>query len=322
MSQSDDSRVLASGVDEEPVAANERQFQGWQYPLFYTLAVAYTVLHLASLNLYPIETWTFRIVHIAGALVLGFGFMSARGWGGGATSPGLPLWAKGLLVPATACIAWAGVGIGYTWFAFVSTGQVQPPQWAVAHLGPALAAGSILALLVSWFAPPSPERVAGADWLLLTAAVIVAAFLLYSLDNLALRMRAGTPFADPQNAWVATVGVGLIMELTRRVAGLALVAISGIFVLYGFVGPLLPGFLEHQGYAVDRFFTYIYTDNGILGPTTAVSSTYIILFITFAAFLQASKVGDYFVNFALPWPGGAPGGPPRGGGFGRGAWGC
>jgi len=35
-----------------------------------------------------------------------------------------------------------------------------------------------------------------------------------------------------------------------------------------------------------------------------VSSTYIILFIIFAAFLQASKVGEYFVNFAfgLCWP--------------------
>ena len=53
---------------------------------------------------------------------------------------------------------------------------------------------------------------------------------------------------------------------------------------------------------------------GILGPTTAVSSTYIILFITFAAFLQASRVGDYFVNFAFAAAGRARGGPGQGGG--------
>src|SRR5690554_7848821 len=62
---------------------------------------------------------------------------------------------------------------------------------------------------------------------------------------------------------------------------------------------------------MQRFFTYIYTDNGILGPTTAVSSTYIILFITFAAFLQASRVGDYFVNFAFAAAGRSRGGPAK-----------
>jgi TRAP transporter 4TM/12TM fusion protein len=42
-----------------------------------------------------------------------------------------------------------------------------------------------------------------------------------------------------------------------------------------------------------------------------VSSTYIILFIIFAAFLQASKVGDYFVNFAFAAAGRARGGPAK-----------
>jgi TRAP transporter 4TM/12TM fusion protein len=42
-----------------------------------------------------------------------------------------------------------------------------------------------------------------------------------------------------------------------------------------------------------------------------VSSTYIILFITFAAFLQASRVGDYFVNFAFAAAGRARGGPAK-----------
>ena len=99
--------------------------------------------------------------------------------------------------------------------------------------------------------------------------------------------------------WSAIVGVALILELTRRVAGLALPIVAFVFILYSFVGPWLPGFLSHRGYAIDRFFSYIYTDNGILSDPVAVSSTYIILFIIFSAFLSASKVGDYFVNFAF-----------------------
>jgi len=66
----------------------------------------------------------------------------------------------------------------------------------------------------------------------------------------------------------------------------------------------LPGVLNHRGYAPARFFAFLYTDNGVLGPTTSISSTYIILFITFAAFLQASRVGEYFVNFAFAAAGG------------------
>ena len=84
-----------------------------------------------------------------------------------------------------------------------------------------------------------------------------------------------------------------------------------MFLTYVFAGPYLPGFLGYPGLSVQRFFSQVYTDAGILGPTTAVSSTYIILFIIFAAFLQASKVGDYFVNFAFAAAGRARGGPAK-----------
>ena len=94
-------------------------------------------------------------------------------------------------------------------------------------------------------------------------------------------------------------------------AGLALVVISAVFLVYVFAGQHLPGFLGYPGLSVQRFFSQVYTDAGILGPTTAVSSTYIILFIIFAAFLQASKVGDYFVNFAFAAAGRARGGPAK-----------
>jgi TRAP-type uncharacterized transport system fused permease subunit len=107
-------------------------------------------------------------------------------------------------------------------------------------------------------------------------------------------------------------GTAMILELTRRVAGLALVIITFIFLAYTFTAHLLPGILADQNaYTWQRFFGHVYSDAGILGPTTAVSSTYIILFIIFAAFLQASKVGDYFVNFAFAAAGRARGGPAK-----------
>ncbi|MGO3701535.1 TRAP transporter permease, partial [Halomonas sp.] len=129
--------------------------------------------------------------------------------------------------------------------------------------------------------------------------------------NTNMRMSTGTSFAPPGISWAAIAGSLLILELTRRVAGLALVVISAVFLVYVFAGQYLPGFLGYPGLSVQRFFSQVYTDAGILGPTTAVSSTYIILFIIFAAFLQASKVGDYFVNFAFAAAGRARGGPAK-----------
>ncbi|MGL6213945.1 TRAP transporter permease, partial [Billgrantia desiderata] len=155
----------------------------------------------------------------------------------------------------------------------------------------------------------SSRSVHWADAVLIVASIIVAAYLLFVLQR--WRMAAGTPFAGQTEFLVSAIGVALIMELTRRVAGLALIVITAVFLVYAFAGPYLPGLLEHRGYSPQRFFTYLYTDNGILGATTAVSSTYIILFITFAAFLQASRVGDYFVNFAFAAAGRARGGPAK-----------
>jgi TRAP-type uncharacterized transport system fused permease subunit len=71
-------------------------------------------------------------------------------------------------------------------------------------------------------------------------------------------------------AFAATAGAALILELTRRVAGLALVIITGVFLVYTFTAHLLPGILSiDNAYTWQRFFGHVYSDAGILGPTTA-----------------------------------------------------
>ena len=73
----------------------------------------------------------------------------------------------------------------------------------------------------------------------------------------------------------------------------------------------MPGIFEHRGYEAKRFFSYIFTDNGILSAPVAISSTYIILFVIFAAFLQTTRVGEYFVNLAFAAAGHKRGGPAK-----------
>ncbi len=146
------------------------------------------------------------------------------------------------------------------------------------------------------------------DWLFILLSIACAGYVAYFIDE--LQFRAGALY-EPGDVVAGAIGTLLILEMTRRTAGLALPIIAGLFILYCFVGPWLPGMLYHKGYDFGFFFSYIYSDQGIFGVTTQVSSTYIVLFITFGAFLTASKAGDYMNDLAVSLVGWARGGPAK-----------
>jgi TRAP transporter 4TM/12TM fusion protein len=301
---------IAAGVDAEVFTANQRIFSGSLGLTFAAACILYTTFHIFVMNFYPLETWLYRLIHVSGGLTLGFIFFSARAFPDelGHKERVTPLeWI--LLLPAAALIftALGQIVLAIATGDLVQTGAPKDKMlWTFSY---PIIAGTTLALLVSWLSPVRDRgRIALPDILLAVAAVTVGAYIISHAEF--LRMRAQV-FPHVNDMYAAIAGIMLILELTRRLAGLALVVIVGVFIAYGFIGPWLPGVLEHRGYAPERFFAFIYTDNGILGPTTAISSTYIILFITFAAFLQASRVGEYFVNFAFAAAGGTRGGPAK-----------
>ncbi|MEE4187741.1 MAG: TRAP transporter fused permease subunit [Roseobacter sp.] len=324
-----DSPIKVEGVDDEPVEHNRRIFEGRTYIAVAVLAGVYAIFHMAVLNgwsisgwtgidipylpVFPMETWNFRIVHIAGALILGFVLYSARAFPDEETSSRHPLdtVAYAAMVPALyACFTAFGFAnqiAGGTMWNGIDEGIRNAEIW---HYGVPLIAASGIGIVIGWMRPRTRGKIVPADLLLGICAVGVAIYLITIFGTL-MRNATGTPFAPIGMSLAAVAGTMLIMELTRRVAGLALIVIAGIFLVYVFVGDLLPGFLNAPDIAWQRFFSQVYTDAGILGPTTAVSSTYIILFIIFAAFLQASKVGEYFVNFAFAAAGRARGGPAK-----------
>lgn len=300
---------IADGVDDDIVESNRRLFTGWQFLLFAALAIAYSSFHLVSLNVYPMETWSFRIVHIAGALILGYGLFAGARFADEehqTSGAGIKWVSYALLIPAAYTLAQV-----FLMHQTLSGGAMRidssVENW---HYGYPLMATTACAVVLSWFYRQARHRFNPADLVLMVCALASAGYLLVAF-NTNIRMSTGTSFAPSGISWAAIAGSLLILELTRRVAGLALVVISAVFLGYVFVGPYLPGFLGYPGLSLQRFFSQVYTDAGILGPTTAVSSTYIILFIIFAAFLQASKVGDYFVNFAFAAAGRARGGPAK-----------
>ncbi|MCV3271290.1 TRAP transporter permease [Roseobacter sinensis] len=314
-------------VDEELVEKNRSVFSGTLKLAVAIFAGLYAIFHMAVLNgwsirdwtgvdipglpVFPMETWNFRIVHIAGALILGFLLYSARPFRDGPGRHPLDWLAWAAMLPAlfalVTAVRFASDIAGGTQWNGVDPGIRSAEIW---QYGVPLVVATAIGIVVGWMRPRDRAAVVPADILLSICAVAVASYLITIYGTL-MRNATGTPFAPIGISLAAVAGTALIMELTRRVAGLALVVIAGIFLVYVFVGDLLPGFLNAPNIEWARFFSQVYTDAGILGPTTAVSSTYIILFIIFAAFLQASKVGEYFVNFAFAAAGRARGGPAK-----------
>ncbi|ETX13907.1 C4-dicarboxylate ABC transporter permease [Roseivivax halodurans JCM 10272] len=325
----DEERNIAAGVDDEVVEGNRRVFEGWRFTTVAVAAGLYAAFHMAALTglsissmtgidlpflpTFPMETWNFRIVHVAGALILGFLFYAPNAFPenerGETRLIGILALALGIPAVLSLIVAiWFALMInsGVQWtgmdptIKFRETWLYGAPLWLATFGGIGL----------SWWHRRVRSGFAIPDLVLSVCAVSVAVYLITIYGTL-MRNSTGTPFAPIGISMAAVAGSALILEMTRRVAGLALVVISAFFLVYVFTGQFLPGFLNSPPIEWGRFFSQLYTDAGILGPTTAVSSTYIILFIIFAAFLQASKVGDYFVNFAFSLAGRARGGPAK-----------
>lgn len=197
--------------------------------------------------------------------------------------------------------------VGFTLFHLyvLNVYSLEPLLFRAIHVGWGGAIGFML------YSAGSRSRGTGVpwyDWIFVIAFIACTVYIIIELDGLLFRAGAQFTTGDVISGFIGTL---LVLEFTRRTAGLALPIIAGVFIIYCFVGPWMPGVLEHKGFEIPRFFTYIYSEYGIFGVTTQVSSSYIILFVTFAAFLQVSKVGDYINDLCNAMFGWARGGPAK-----------
>ena len=104
----------------------------------------------------------------------------------------------------------------------------------------------------------------------------------------------------------------LVLEATRRTAGIALPLVACTFILYGFAGPYMPGALGHPGIPLDQFIgmNYLFSE-GLFGPILGISATFIVVFIVFGAFLETSGGGRFFIDLATAGFGSVRGGPAK-----------
>jgi TRAP transporter 4TM/12TM fusion protein len=152
------------------------------------------------------------------------------------------------------------------------------------------------------------SRVHWSDWVFAVASMAVFGYIVYHHSELIFRIGIMPTTAD---YIIAVTGIILVLELTRRTAGMALPILVGVFLLYTFIGPYLPGIMHNRSYAPERMFTFIYSQDGVFSIPVDISSTFLIMFIIFASFLQVSGVGKYFVEWAFSISGHLRGGPAK-----------
>src|SRR3954447_10317785 len=152
------------------------------------------------------------------------------------------------------------------------------------------------------------HRVMPWDWALALLGVAVCAWLVSQGDD--FFDRSITP-----NDWDIFFGVALIalvLEAMRRSTGWIMPVITICFLLYAFFGEWLPAPWTHKDYEIPRLVGHMYmTLEGIFGVAVDVSSSLIILFTIYGAFLQYSGAGKFFIDFSFSAMGGKPTGAGR-----------
>jgi TRAP transporter 4TM/12TM fusion protein len=143
------------------------------------------------------------------------------------------------------------------------------------------------------------------------AALLAIAIAVYAIQG-------GDDFTDRNTSperWDIVFGVALlvlVMEAMRRTNGWIMPAITCAFIAYALFGPWLPAPWTHKGYEIPRLVGVMYmTLEGIFGAAVDVSSSLIILFTIFGAFLQYSQAGKFYIDFSFSAMGGKPTGAGR-----------
>ncbi|MBI5719652.1 MAG: TRAP transporter fused permease subunit [Burkholderiales bacterium] len=172
------------------------------------------------------------------------------------------------------------------------------------HVGFVLA----LSMLLYPAAKRYRHRIMWWDWLAAALAVAIVVYLIQGGDDFTDRNTSPEP-------WDIAFGlalIALVLEGMRRTTGLVMPVITLAFIAYALAGPWLPAPWTHKGYEVGRLVGVMYmTLEGIYGVAIDVSSSLIILFTIFGAFLQYSGAGKFYIDFSFAAMGGKPTGAGR-----------
>lgn len=144
-------------------------------------------------------------------------------------------------------------------------------------------------------------------------AFAVSSYIIVDFDQFILR----GGMANQPDYLLGVFAIALVLEGTRRSAGVPLTMIAFCALIYCYVGPYLLDipvleFFAHRGYSVGRIIEHMYAGTeGIYGIPLGVCATFVFHFVLFGLFIAHTGLGKFFIDLAMAVAGGTPGGPAK-----------
>lgn len=126
-------------------------------------------------------------------------------------------------------------------------------------------------------------------------AIFAVSYLVESFDRITHPMFEITKI-DIVIGLIFTV---IILEMTRRLIGWAIPILAIFFLIYAFYGNYFPGIWRHNGIGIEYITEILFfSDRGLWGLVTGISSTIIAIFMIFGAVLFATGGGKAFMDIS------------------------
>jgi TRAP transporter 4TM/12TM fusion protein len=146
------------------------------------------------------------------------------------------------------------------------------------------------------------------DWILALAAAFAGAYFLFFYAELATR--PGIP--STQDIVVASAGLVLLLEATRRAVGLPMTILAIVFLVYIMAGRYMPDVIAHKGASLERMLSHQWlTTEGVFGVALGVSSSFIFIYVLFGSLLDRAGAGNYMMQVSMALLGHLRGGPAK-----------
>ena len=153
------------------------------------------------------------------------------------------------------------------------------------------------------------DKLSFADWPLAIAGGGFSLYLIIFFKEIFI-INIGFPVLP--DYLMGLIAIVMTTEACRRTMGNTLPVIGAVALLYGLMGPYLPGVMAHRGYDIIRIVEHLFVGTeGIYGVAVGVVATYVFHFVLFGVMAQASGLGQFFIDLAMIIAGRYSGGPAK-----------
>ncbi|MFC2066936.1 TRAP transporter permease, partial [Chloroflexota bacterium] len=144
----------------------------------------------------------------------------------------------------------------------------------------------------------SRDKVPWYDILLFICALILPVWLtIHATDILYKAWGFKAPF---EGLAIAVLTWPLLFEASRRVVGVSLAALVGLFSIFPLFAGYAPGFLEARSIPVNQLLSYLFIgQDGVTGLLLEIIGRLIIGFILFGVALTATGASDVFLTISM-----------------------